>query len=141
MDTDLLTDILNCPSLPSLPAVAAKVLELTSDPDVKMTELASQITDIHKALGEFASREKSERTQLEQALGAIGSQVKKLADRDNEESRPRRRRTGRTYPAVTPQAEMREDVAREEKASRVDKAAENDLEATLERLRSLHSGE
>ncbi|MBL4809488.1 MAG: HDOD domain-containing protein [Phycisphaerales bacterium] len=44
MDTDLLTDILNCPSLPSLPAVAAKVLELTSDPDVKMTELASQIT-------------------------------------------------------------------------------------------------
>ena len=44
MDTDLLTDILNCPSLPSLPAVAANVLELTSDPDVKMTELASQIT-------------------------------------------------------------------------------------------------
>lgn len=44
MDTDLLADILNCPSLPSLPAVAAQVLELTSDPDVKMTELASQIT-------------------------------------------------------------------------------------------------
>ena len=44
MDTDLLTDILNCPSLPSLPAVAARVLELTSDPDVKMAELASQIT-------------------------------------------------------------------------------------------------
>lgn len=44
MDTDLLTDILNCPSLPSLPAVAAQVLELTSDPDVKMAELASQIT-------------------------------------------------------------------------------------------------
>lgn len=44
MDTDLLTDILNCPSLPSLPAVAAQVLELTSDPDVKMSELADQIT-------------------------------------------------------------------------------------------------
>jgi HD-like signal output (HDOD) protein len=44
MDPDLLTDILNCPSLPSLPAVAAQVLELTSDPDVKMSELASQIT-------------------------------------------------------------------------------------------------
>jgi len=44
MDTDLLTDILNCPSLPSIPAVAAKVLELTSDPDVKMNELARQIT-------------------------------------------------------------------------------------------------
>ncbi len=44
MDPDLLTDILNCPSLPSLPAVAAQVLELTSDPDVKMSELADQIT-------------------------------------------------------------------------------------------------
>jgi diguanylate cyclase (GGDEF)-like protein len=43
MDTDLLTDILNCPSLPSLPAVASQVLELTSDPDVKMSELADQI--------------------------------------------------------------------------------------------------
>lgn len=44
MDTDLLTDILNCPSLPSIPAVAAKVIELTADPDVQMCELASQIT-------------------------------------------------------------------------------------------------
>ena len=44
MDTDLLTDILNCPSLPSIPAVAANVIELTADPDVEMSELASQIT-------------------------------------------------------------------------------------------------
>tara|TARA_R110002096_G_scaffold435816_1_gene663055 strand:- start:67905 stop:69413 length:1509 start_codon:yes stop_codon:yes gene_type:complete len=44
MDTDLLTDILNCPSLPSMPAVAARVVELTADPDVKMAELASLIT-------------------------------------------------------------------------------------------------
>ena len=43
MDTKLLDDILNCPSLPSLPAVAIRVLELTSDPDVRMDELAKEI--------------------------------------------------------------------------------------------------
>jgi len=43
MDTQLLEDILNCPTLPSLPAVAIRVLELTSDPDVKMDELAKEI--------------------------------------------------------------------------------------------------
>ncbi len=43
MDTKLLDDILNCTSLPSLPAVAIRVLELTSDPDVKMDELAKEI--------------------------------------------------------------------------------------------------
>jgi HD-like signal output (HDOD) protein/GGDEF domain-containing protein len=43
MDTKLLEDILNCQTLPSLPAVAIRVLELTSDPDVKMDELAKEI--------------------------------------------------------------------------------------------------
>ncbi len=43
MDTKLLDDILNCSTLPSLPAVAIRVLELTSDPDVKMDELAKEI--------------------------------------------------------------------------------------------------
>jgi two-component system cell cycle response regulator len=43
MDTELMADILSCPSLPSLPAVAVKVLELTSDPDIKIDELAKQI--------------------------------------------------------------------------------------------------
>tara|TARA_R110002072_G_scaffold42064_22_gene119245 strand:+ start:144042 stop:145550 length:1509 start_codon:yes stop_codon:yes gene_type:complete len=43
MDTQLLDKILNCPSLPSLPAVAIRVLELTSDPDVKMDQLAKEI--------------------------------------------------------------------------------------------------
>lgn len=43
MDTKLLEDILNCPTLPSLPAVAIRVLELTSDPEVKMDELAKEI--------------------------------------------------------------------------------------------------
>ncbi|MEX0876665.1 MAG: HDOD domain-containing protein, partial [Phycisphaerales bacterium] len=43
MDTQLLEDILSCSTLPSLPSVASRVLELTSDPDVKMDELAEEI--------------------------------------------------------------------------------------------------
>ncbi|MEM1331144.1 MAG: HDOD domain-containing protein [Planctomycetota bacterium] len=38
-----LEDILNCPTLPSLPAVAVKVIELTSDDDVSLDELAQTI--------------------------------------------------------------------------------------------------
>ncbi|MCR9076378.1 MAG: HDOD domain-containing protein [bacterium] len=43
MDTQLLDDILSCPTLPTLPSVAVRVLELTSDPDVEMDELAREI--------------------------------------------------------------------------------------------------
>ncbi|MFT5423029.1 MAG: two-component system cell cycle response regulator [Phycisphaerales bacterium] len=43
MRHDILDEILNAPTLPSLPAVAGRVLELTSDPDVKMSELAGVI--------------------------------------------------------------------------------------------------
>lgn len=43
MDTQLLDDILSCPTLPSLPSVAIRVLELTSNPDVEMEELAKEI--------------------------------------------------------------------------------------------------
>lgn len=43
MDSELLHDILNCPDLPSLPAVAVRVLDLTGDPDVRMDELAKTI--------------------------------------------------------------------------------------------------
>lgn len=43
MDSELLQEILACPSLPSLPAVAVRVLELTSNPDVRMDELARTI--------------------------------------------------------------------------------------------------
>ncbi len=43
MDTKLLEDILACPTLPSLPAIAVQVVELTSDPEVSMDELAELI--------------------------------------------------------------------------------------------------
>ena len=43
MNTELLEEILACPTLPSLPAVAMEVIELTSNPDVSMDELAERI--------------------------------------------------------------------------------------------------
>jgi len=43
MHQDPLEQILSCPSLPSLPAVAVQVLELTSDPSVKLEDLARTI--------------------------------------------------------------------------------------------------
>ncbi|MEM8757892.1 MAG: HDOD domain-containing protein [Planctomycetota bacterium] len=43
MDQELLEEVLNCPSLPSLPAVAVEVIELTRDPDVKLDQLAKTI--------------------------------------------------------------------------------------------------
>lgn len=43
METQLLDDILSCPNLPTLPSVAVRVLELTSDPDVEMEQLAREI--------------------------------------------------------------------------------------------------
>ena len=43
MDTKLLDEILSCPTLPSLPTVAIRVLELTSDPDVEMESLSREI--------------------------------------------------------------------------------------------------
>ncbi|MCA9303206.1 MAG: HDOD domain-containing protein [Phycisphaerales bacterium] len=39
-----LIEILNCPSLPSLPTVAVQLLELTSDPDVKMKDIAQLVS-------------------------------------------------------------------------------------------------
>lgn len=43
MNPELLERILACKSLPSLPAVALRVIELTSDPNVKLKELAGTI--------------------------------------------------------------------------------------------------
>lgn len=43
MDLELVEEILSCPSLPSLPAVALRVIEQTSNPNVKLPELAETI--------------------------------------------------------------------------------------------------
>ncbi|MEM1071683.1 MAG: HDOD domain-containing protein [Planctomycetota bacterium] len=43
MDHELLEEVLACPTLPSLPAVAVEVIELTRDPEVKLEQLARTI--------------------------------------------------------------------------------------------------
>lgn len=43
MTREILEEILGCPSLPSLPMVALRVIELTADKDVSLKELASTI--------------------------------------------------------------------------------------------------
>lgn len=43
MNQELLDEILSCPTLPSLPAVALRVIELTNDANVRMGELADTI--------------------------------------------------------------------------------------------------
>lgn len=43
MSNELLQDVLACPSLPSLPGVAVRVLELTGNPDVSMHEIAESV--------------------------------------------------------------------------------------------------
>lgn len=43
MNADILDSILGCPALPSLPAVAARVVELASQEDVSLDELADTI--------------------------------------------------------------------------------------------------
>ncbi len=45
MKNGLIEEVLACPALPSLPAVALRVIDLTSDPNVKMHELAETITN------------------------------------------------------------------------------------------------
>lgn len=45
MNATILEDILSCPTIPSLPAVALRVIELTSDRNVSMDELAAVITN------------------------------------------------------------------------------------------------
>jgi diguanylate cyclase (GGDEF)-like protein len=43
MNTQILEDVLACPNLPSLPAIAVQVIELTGDPNVSLDELAKLI--------------------------------------------------------------------------------------------------
>ncbi|MBL4591022.1 MAG: HDOD domain-containing protein [Phycisphaerales bacterium] len=42
--TPKLIDVLNCPNLPSLPAVAVQLLELTGDPNVNMKDIAKLVS-------------------------------------------------------------------------------------------------
>ncbi len=44
MNGEVIERILSCPSLPSLPAVAVRVIEMTSNPNVKLSQLAETIS-------------------------------------------------------------------------------------------------
>lgn len=43
MNSELIEEVLSCPSLPSLPATALRVIELTADPNVSLERLADTI--------------------------------------------------------------------------------------------------
>jgi two-component system, cell cycle response regulator len=87
MNPDVLEEILSCPSLPTLPAVALRVIELTSDPDISL-ELLSETIQSDQGLAAkilrtanssfYAPRQKI--TTINQALVMLGlSAVKSLA--------------------------------------------------------------
>lgn len=87
MNAETLDEILSCPSLPSLPAVAVRVIELTSDPDLVLADLATTIQNdqglsakILRTVNSsfYALRKKC--TTIEQALVILGmASVKSLA--------------------------------------------------------------
>ncbi|MEO0630627.1 MAG: HDOD domain-containing protein, partial [Planctomycetota bacterium] len=87
MDHELLEEVLSCPTLPSLPAVAVEVIELTRDPEVKLEQLAATIQNDQGLASKvlrtvnssyFGLRQKC--STIRQALVVLGlSAVKSLA--------------------------------------------------------------
>jgi len=64
-------DILNCPSLPSLPAVAAKLIELTGDPDVRMSKIAETVQQDQALAGKVLKTVNSSYYGLPKKCGSI----------------------------------------------------------------------
>lgn len=64
-------DVLNCPSLPSLPAVAAKLIELTGDPDVQMSEIAKTVQQDQALAGKVLKTVNSSYYGLPNRCGSI----------------------------------------------------------------------
>ncbi len=87
MDHELLEEVLSCPTLPSLPAVAVEVIELTRDPEVKLEQLAKTIENDQGLASKvlrtvnssyYGLRQKS--STIRQSLVVLGlSAVKSLA--------------------------------------------------------------
>ncbi len=71
MTSELLNDILNCPSLPSLPAVAAKLIELTGDPDVQISEIAKTVQQDQALAGKVLKTVNSSFYGLPNKCGSI----------------------------------------------------------------------
>lgn len=71
MSQILLEDVLNCPSLPSLPAVAAKLIELTGDPDVQISEIAKTVQQDQALAGKVLKTVNSSYYGLANRCGSI----------------------------------------------------------------------
>lgn len=64
-------DVLNCPSLPSLPAVAAKLIELTGNPDVQISEIAKTVQQDQALAGKVLKTVNSSYYGLANRCGSI----------------------------------------------------------------------
>lgn len=64
-------NVLNCPNLPSLPAVAAKLIELTGDPDVSMSEIAKTVQQDQALAGKVLKTVNSSYYGLPSKCGSI----------------------------------------------------------------------
>ena len=71
MSQILLEDVLNCPSLPSLPAVAVKLIELTGDPDVQISEIAKAVQQDQALAGKVLKTVNSSFYGLPNRCGSI----------------------------------------------------------------------
>ncbi|MEM9064178.1 MAG: HDOD domain-containing protein [Planctomycetota bacterium] len=87
MSDTTLEDILSCPSLPSMPAVAAQVIELVGDPEVSIDDLSSTIimdqglsAKILRTANSSFYAVRTKTTTIDRALVQLGlSAVKTLA--------------------------------------------------------------
>jgi len=87
MNPQTLEDILSCPSLPTLPAIAVRVIEMTSDPDLVLDDLAATIANdqglsakILRTVNSSFYGLRQKCTTIHQALVVLGmSSVKTLA--------------------------------------------------------------
>lgn len=63
--------VLSCPTLPSLPAVAAKLIELTGDPDVQISEIAKTVQQDQALAGKVLKTVNSSYYGLSNRCGSI----------------------------------------------------------------------
>ncbi|MDX2017454.1 MAG: GGDEF domain-containing protein [Planctomycetota bacterium] len=71
MNHEIIEEVLSCSTLPSLPAVALKVIELTSDPNVKLPELARVIQNDQALAAKVLRTVNSSFYGLRQKVGTI----------------------------------------------------------------------
>jgi diguanylate cyclase (GGDEF)-like protein len=71
MTTERYADVLSCPSLPSLPAIAAKLIELTGDPDVQISEIAKTVQQDQALAGKVLKTVNSSFYGLPNKCGSI----------------------------------------------------------------------